>query len=200
MLSTTNIHEFHTFYPSLQLLTSVFSFLCSLLSSRCCQNSPDGEDTTITGIQSNLRYKTGPYLADKDVRVRYRVVLRRALIEFGVVDGDGTTPYFGVGGGGGGYSPNVGGEFDGVDGAGGGEGFSPINEEVRCPPETPFTRGESSNVGDGTSEEPSYFCKCLKCTEKIDSLILKMQSLEDTVKILISKRGVKPSSSSYICT
>ncbi|MCD9560667.1 hypothetical protein HAX54_019410 [Datura stramonium] len=179
-----------TFYPSLQLLTSVFSFLCSFLSSCCCRSSPDGEDTTITGIQSNLRYKKGPYLADKDVRIvrpqilptpseitknfftgfvplevtrddkikklerdLVRVVAikkdsrvvendlepSRALVEFGVVGGDATTPNFGVNGGGGGYSPNVGGDFGGADG-GGGEGFSPINEEVRCPPETPFTR------------------------------------------------------------
>ncbi|MCD7464990.1 hypothetical protein HAX54_000342 [Datura stramonium] len=89
----------------------------------------------------------------------------RALIEFGVVGGDATTPNFGVSGGGGGYSPNVGGDFDGVDGGGGGEEFFPINEEVRCPPETSFTRGESSNAG-----------------------------VEDTVKILISKKSVKPSS------
>ncbi|MCD7458785.1 hypothetical protein HAX54_039164 [Datura stramonium] len=118
----------------------------------------------------------------------------RALVEFGVVGGDATPPNFGVNDGGGEYSPNVGGDFGGVDSGGGGEGFSPINEEVRCPLKTPFTWGESYNVGAGASKEPSCFCKCLKCTEKIDSLILKVQYLEDTVKVLISKRGIKPSS------
>ncbi|MCD7449939.1 hypothetical protein HAX54_002464, partial [Datura stramonium] len=44
-------------------------------------------------------------------------------------------------------------DFDGVGGGGGrGEGFCPINEEVRYPPETPSTRGESSTVGAGTSK------------------------------------------------
>ncbi|MCD7452904.1 hypothetical protein HAX54_018579 [Datura stramonium] len=128
----------------------------------------------------------------------------RELVEFGIIGGDATiinhddieidefSPNFDVGGrgGGGGYYTNVG----SVGGGGGGEGFSPINEEVRCPPKTPFTRGESSTVGVGTSKESSCFCKCLKCIEKIDSLILRMKSLENIVKILISKRGVKPSS------
>ncbi|MCD7445919.1 hypothetical protein HAX54_024619 [Datura stramonium] len=146
----------------------------------------------VTRDDKNKKFKrdlVGVASIKKDCRVvENDLQPSRALVEFGVVGGDATTSNFGVSGGDGGYSPNVGDDFDGVDGGGGGEGFSPINEKVRCPTETPFTRGESSNVGAGTSKEPSYFFKCLKCTEKIDSLILKVQSLEDTVKILISKR------------
>ncbi|MCE3049683.1 hypothetical protein HAX54_045519 [Datura stramonium] len=158
-------------------------------------------DDKIKNLQRDL---IGVVAIKKDCRVvENDLEPSRVLVEFGVVGGDATTinrdgefsPNFGVTGGGGGYSPNVGGDFGGVDGGGGGEGFSSINEEVRFPPEeTPFTRGESSTVGVGISKEPSCFCKCLKCTEKIDSLILKVQSLEDTVKVLISKRGVNPSS------
>ncbi|MCE3216586.1 hypothetical protein HAX54_007070 [Datura stramonium] len=85
----------------------------------------------------------------------------RELVEFGIIGGDATiinhddieidefSPNFDVGG-------------RGVGGGGGGEGFSPINEEARCPPKL-------------HSQGRIFYQRTLW-------------------KILISKRGVKPSS------
>ncbi|MCD7457652.1 hypothetical protein HAX54_035684 [Datura stramonium] len=125
-------------------------------------------DEKIKKLERDL---VGVVAIEKDCRVvENDLEPSRALVEFGVVGGDATainrdgveigefSLNFGVGGEGGGNSLNVGGDFGGVGDGGGGEGFSPINEIVRCPPEILFTRGEFCTVGaEGCQAIMQYF-------------------------------------------
>ncbi|MCD7453803.1 hypothetical protein HAX54_022194 [Datura stramonium] len=75
-----------------------------------------------------------------------------------------------------------------------------VVEDIRHHEDTPYILGGSSTVG--VSKVPSCACEYLKCIENMSSLISKIEAfieaqevIEATINKLISKRGIKTSSS-----